>query len=77
MEDLHQGQWHRHRAYTMHTPCIHHAYTMHVHVPCTHHASHTMQARIKVNGTDTVIGNYDNDLAAALAYDKRARQLHG
>eukprot|EP00964_Phaeocystis_antarctica_P007554 scaffold4079_cov41-Phaeocystis_antarctica.AAC.1 len=48
------------------TPCLHHAYTMHVHVPCVHNASHPMQARIKVNGTDTVIGNYDNDLAAAL-----------
>ena len=34
-----------------------------------------MQARIKVNGSDTIIGTYDNDLAAALAYDQRARPL--
>ena len=74
VEDMPQGQWHQHRAYTMNSPRAHRAYT--AHTPCMHHA-YTEQARIKVKGADTVIGTYDNDLAAALAYDKRARQLHG
>jgi hypothetical protein len=35
------------------------------------------KARIKQNGTDIVIGDFDNEIEAALAYDKKARQLHG
>mmetsp|Transcript_9959 Transcript_9959/g.21269 ORF Transcript_9959/g.21269 Transcript_9959/m.21269 type:complete len:399 (+) Transcript_9959:145-1341(+) len=35
------------------------------------------KARIKQNGHDIVIGEYDNELEAAYAYDRKARQLHG
>jgi hypothetical protein len=35
------------------------------------------KARIKQNGTDIVIGDFDNEMSAALAYDKKARQMHG
>ena len=35
------------------------------------------KARIKQNGTDIVIGDFENEVEAALAYDKKARQLHG
>ena len=35
------------------------------------------KARIKQNGTDIVIGDFDNELDAALAYDAKARQIHG
>ena len=35
------------------------------------------KARIKQNGHDLVIGDFDDELEAALAYDAKARQLHG
>lgn len=35
------------------------------------------KARIKQNGTDIVIGDFSNELDAALAYDAKARQIHG
>ena len=35
------------------------------------------KARIKQNGHDLVIGDYDNELDAARAYDRKARALHG
>jgi hypothetical protein len=36
-----------------------------------------MQARIKQNGHDIVIGDYEDEISAARAYDRKARQLHG
>ena len=35
------------------------------------------KARIKQNGTDVIIGHFENEVEAALAYDKKVRQLHG
>lgn len=35
------------------------------------------KARIKQNGHDLVIGDFDDELQAACAYDAKARQLHG
>lgn len=35
------------------------------------------KARIKQNGTDLAIGDFDNELDAARAYDEKARELHG
>ncbi len=35
------------------------------------------KARIKQNGSDLVIGDFDDELEAAHAYDAKARQLHG
>ena len=35
------------------------------------------KARIKQNGSDLVIGDFDDELEAAYAYDAKARQLHG
>ena len=35
------------------------------------------QARIKQNGTDLVIGDFEDELEAARAYDAKARELHG
>ena len=34
-------------------------------------------ARIKVNGSDTVIGEFDDEIEAARAYDRKAREIHG
>ena len=35
------------------------------------------KARIRQEGTDIIIGDYDNELDAARAYDKKARVMHG
>jgi len=35
------------------------------------------KARIKQNGHDLVIGDFDDEIEAAKAYDRKARQLHG
>jgi len=35
------------------------------------------KARIKLNGTDMVIGDFGDEEAAARAYDKKAAQIHG
>ena len=35
------------------------------------------KARIKQSGTDFVIGDFPDELSAARAYDKKARELHG
>lgn len=35
------------------------------------------KARIKQNGSDTVIGDFDDEIEAARAYDRKAREIHG
>jgi len=35
------------------------------------------KARIKQNGHDFVIGDFDDEISAARAYDEKARELHG
>ena len=35
------------------------------------------KARIKQNGSDTIIGDFDDEIEAARAYDRKAREIHG
>lgn len=35
------------------------------------------KARIKQNGSDTVLGDFADEIEAARAYDRKAREIHG
>ena len=36
-----------------------------------------VQVRIKQNGSDLIVGDFDDEVEAAKAYDRKARELHG